>query len=87
MSRSRPFPAKRDTSHDRSDAELGRGDPDRLAALLAAGEAPFPEGLPAAEAAALAAAVRRLRRERLVRFVARLIARSIIRDLRAKAGP
>ena len=55
----------------------------RVARLIADGELPFPADLPAADAAALAAEVRRLRRGRLVRHVARAIAEDLLRD----AGP
>jgi hypothetical protein len=48
--------------------------PQHIAALVADGKIPFPTDLPIAEAPALAEAVRRLRYDRLVRYIARAIA-------------
>ena len=58
---------------------------ERWAQLLADGEVEFPEALPAHQAEALVAEVRRLRRKSLIRFIARQIARHIKRDLESGA--
>lgn len=60
---------------------------ERWARLLADGEVEFPEALPAHQAEVLLAEVRRLRRKRLIRFIARQIARHIKRDLKSGATP
>jgi hypothetical protein len=52
----------------------------RLAEFIAAGEAPFPDGLQPDQADDLLAAVRRLRRDQLRRFIARHIALEIRRN-------
>ena len=78
-----PFPVPEIPSPTPIDDRRSPGDPARLAALVATGELPFPAGLAPAEAAALAAEVRRLRRARLVRLVAGVIARDLLRE----AGP
>lgn len=49
----------------------------RWAALVAVGEAPLPEELQAADLKIVLAEVARLRRERLVRLIARAIAQDI----------
>jgi hypothetical protein len=63
-------------------------DPDgrltRLAAVIADGLAPFPTGLPPVETARLARLVGGLRRDRLVRHVARVIAADLARSARAE---
>lgn len=53
---------------------------DRTAALIATGEEPFPIGFPLEVQNYLANAVRKLRRNELLRFVARQIALSIQSD-------
>lgn len=57
----------------------------RQAELIAAGEAEFPDDLPPAQQVLLADEVRRLRRARLVTFIARQIALDVHRD--ATRGP
>ena len=52
----------------------------RMARLVATGEAPWPEHLAPTAAAELTMEVRRLRRSRLIRFIARQIAADIARD-------
>ena len=52
----------------------------RLAELIASGGHPFPSGLTKAEEKALVDAVRKLRRLRLIRLVARAIAADIVRS-------
>jgi hypothetical protein len=54
----------------------------RWAARIAEGQDPFPRDLPAAERERLATEVRRLRRERLLAFLARAIAQDIRRQER-----
>ena len=49
-----------------------------LARHVAAGRVPFPEGLSSTDAIALAARVRQILRDRLIRHVARAIAADII---------
>lgn len=83
---SRPFSTRRSDADDehflaiRSDvspfpepAERLR----RLAALVAVGEASLPADMEPAEVSVVLAEVARLRRDRLVRFVARAIARDL----------
>ncbi len=53
----------------------------RWAELVATGEAGFPDNLLKADEAALCRQVRQRRRDRLIRFVARAIAREIWREL------
>ncbi len=55
-------------------------DVERLAALVADGEVPWPDDLSAHQATELAAAVRRRRRLRLVKLIARQIAAELWRD-------
>jgi hypothetical protein len=52
----------------------------RLPKLIATGEMPFPSGLSQSETDLLAIEVSRLRRVRLVRYIAREIARDIERN-------
>ena len=63
--------------------ELLRG----RAALAAAGEAEAPGGLPPDDEAFFAGEVRRLRRARLLAFLARLIARSLHEDRASPVPP
>lgn len=83
MSDRRPLPDGRG-GHRAAASEPAPGpDLGRLARLVADGVAPFPADLAPADAEALGAAVVRLRRDRLVRHVARAIAR----DIRRERGP
>jgi hypothetical protein len=65
--------------------DAGNGSPlttdqlQRWAVRIAQGQDPFPRELPAAERERLATEVRRLRRQRLLAFLARAIARNIRR--------
>jgi len=52
----------------------------RLAAIIATGESQIPENLAAAELSVVLAEVSRLRRQRLVQFIARAIALDIHRS-------
>lgn len=63
-----PLPSRASSIPDR--LEMLR----RLAALVALGEAPLPQDLPPDELGAVLAEVGRLRRDRLIRFIARAIA-------------
>ena len=56
---------------------------ERLAELVAGGEVEWPDDLPESQAAELTAAVRRCRRSRLIK----LIARQIAQDIRQRVGP
>jgi len=56
----------------------------RLAALVAVGEAPFPADFEPQDLQIVLAEVARLRRRKLVRFVARAIAQDIYGDARSK---
>lgn len=58
----------------------------RLAALIALGEAPFPEGLDPHQEEQLLAAVRALRRDQLRKLIARQIALTISRDAVQRQG-
>jgi hypothetical protein len=60
--------------HQRSEPSA----PDRQAELIARGEIPFPAELPPHELRALADDVRQLRQQRLLAFIAELIARDIL---------
>ena len=66
-----PLPASANSTPDRD--EVLR----RLAALVAVGETPLPEDLPPVEVRTILADVARLRRDRLIRFIARAIASDI----------
>ena len=90
-----PLPAEAggESTSDRAEAPTGGQveftdqQMERWARLLADGEVEFPEALSAQQAEALLTEVRRLRRTRLIRFIARQIARHIKRDLKSGATP
>lgn len=54
---------------------------DQVARIVAQGEFPFPTGLTSDQAAQLATEVRKRRRRRLVKFIARSIAQEIWRSI------
>jgi len=58
----------------------------RTVELVADGELPLPEHLPAEQRASMAREVQELRRRRLVQFTARVIARDILDARRPKQG-
>ena len=61
-------------------------DPRRMAELVASGDLPLPQHLPLEQLDRLARDVQQLRRQRLVQFVARVIANDIYNARRSKQG-
>lgn len=75
--------AEERTADEATRLTSGPSDVPRLARLVADGSMPFPTGLSVADVNRLAEEVVRIRRQRLLKFIARAIADDILRE----AGP